>query len=114
VDELSAARTILDTAIRKAQQANAKRIAGVHVAMGRLKYLAEPGIQMHWENITNDSIAKGVKIDFRRIPAALQCMICAEKYSPPGPEFSCPNCGSVGAKVLSGDEFVVESVEVEK
>jgi Zn finger protein HypA/HybF involved in hydrogenase expression len=38
-------------------------------------------------------------------------MVCFEKYHPLNGEISCPNCGSVGAKILAGEEFYLESVE---
>jgi len=49
----------------------------------------------------------------RRVSAEQQCMTCFEKYHPARAEVSCPNCGSVGAKIISGEEFYLEYVERE-
>jgi Zn finger protein HypA/HybF involved in hydrogenase expression len=46
-------------------------------------------------------------------PAEQQCMVCFQKYHPLNKETSCPNCGSVGAKIIAGEEFYLESVEAE-
>jgi Zn finger protein HypA/HybF involved in hydrogenase expression len=40
-------------------------------------------------------------------------MVCFEKYHPDGEAFSCPHCGSVGAKIIAGEEFFVEAIDVE-
>jgi Zn finger protein HypA/HybF involved in hydrogenase expression len=38
-------------------------------------------------------------------------MACFTKYRPVNGEVSCPNCGGVGAKIISGEEFYLESME---
>jgi Zn finger protein HypA/HybF involved in hydrogenase expression len=38
-------------------------------------------------------------------------MACFEKYHPVLVEISCPRCGSVGAKIIAGEEFYLESIE---
>jgi Zn finger protein HypA/HybF involved in hydrogenase expression len=40
-------------------------------------------------------------------------MVCFTKYCPAGGEVLCPACGSVGAKILAGEEFYMESLDVE-
>ena len=38
-------------------------------------------------------------------------MACFMKYHPLDGKIHCPYCGSYGAKVLSGEEFFLESME---
>jgi Zn finger protein HypA/HybF involved in hydrogenase expression len=52
-------------------------------------------------------------LHFRRIPAELQCMTCFEKYHPTDKELICPKCHGVGAKVIAGEEFRLESIDIE-
>lgn len=52
-----------------------------------------------------------VQIDIRRAPARLQCMTCFGEYHQANPMI-CPFCGGLGAKVLSGEECFVETVEM--
>ncbi len=40
-------------------------------------------------------------------------MACFTKYHPKEGELVCPNCGSVGARILAGEEFSVEAIDVE-
>lgn len=39
-------------------------------------------------------------------------MACFGKYHPLHGEIHCPYCGSYGAKILSGEEFDLESIEL--
>lgn len=108
--ELPVTQSILDIALR---HANGKRVTDIHIVMGELSTLVDDSIQFYWDLIAENTIAVGAKLHFRRVPAELQCMVCFEKYHPGGEEFSCPVCGSVGAKIVAGEEFSVEAIDVD-
>ncbi|MEW6401478.1 MAG: hydrogenase maturation nickel metallochaperone HypA [Chloroflexota bacterium] len=108
--ELPVTQSILDIALRHAE---GKRITGIHIVMGELSQLVDDSIQFYWDMIAKDTVAEGAKLHFRRVPAEFQCMVCFEKYPPKGDQFSCPYCGSVGAKIVAGEEFFMEAIDVE-
>ena len=111
--ELPATQSILEISLRHAKEANATRITDIHLVIGQLASLVDDSIQFYWDIVAKDSPAEGATIHFKRIPAQLQCMVCSEKYSPNGEEIRCPNCDSVGVKVISGEEFFVEAIDVD-
>lgn len=111
--ELPVTQSILEIALRHAEKANAKRIIGLHIVMGELSTLVDDSIQFYWDIIAENTIAQGASLHFKRVPAELQCMVCFKKYKPNGVEFSCPDCGSVGVKIISGEEFSLEAIDVE-
>jgi hydrogenase nickel incorporation protein HypA/HybF len=112
--ELAVTQSILKIALRHAEQAGARRITDIHIVMGELSTNVDDSIQFYWDMIAKDSMAEGAQLHFRRVEAQLQCMACFEKYRPAPGEFQCPRCGSVGAKIISGEEFYVESIDVEE
>lgn len=81
--------------------------------MGELSSMVDDSIQFYWEVIAKDTIAERAVLNFRRVPAELQCMACFEKYHPAEKELICPQCGGVGAKIVAGEEFALESIDVE-
>lgn len=103
-------QSILDNVIRRA---NGRRILSVRLVIGELKDIPDDDIQATWNDFARGTPAEGASLHIRRIPAELQCMTCFGKYHPDGANVSCPRCGSVGAKIISGEEFSVEGVEVE-
>ena len=111
--ELSVTQSILEIALRHAQKSDAKRITDVHIVMGELSTMLDDSVQFYWDMIAEGSLAAGATLHFKRVPAELQCMVCSEKYRPDGKEIVCPNCGSVGAKIVAGEEFFVEAIDVE-
>lgn len=111
--ELPATQSILEIALRHADKAGASRVTDIHLVIGELATLIDDSIQFYWDMIAENTVAAGATLHFKRVPAELQCMVCREKYRPDGKEIMCPNCGSVGAKIVAGEEFFVEAIDVE-
>ena len=104
-----AVELILNNALRRT---SGGRIKGIHLVIGELVNMTDESIWASWNNITKGTLAEGATLHIRRVPAELQCMACFQKYHPDSAEFSCPRCGSVGAKVITGEEFSVETVDL--
>jgi hydrogenase nickel incorporation protein HypA/HybF len=111
--ELPITQSLLEIALRHAKQSDAKRITDLHIIMGELATMLDDSIQFYWDIIAEGTIAAGAKLHFRRVPAELQCMACFTKYNPKEKELVCPNCGSVGVKIIAGEEFSLEAIDVE-
>jgi hydrogenase nickel incorporation protein HypA/HybF len=111
--ELPITQSLLKIALDHAEKANAHQITGINIVMGELSSMVDDSIQFYWEIIAKDTIAEKATLHFRRVPAELQCMTCFEKYHPTEQELICPKCGSVGAKIIAGEEFSLESIDVE-
>ena len=111
--ELSVTESLLKIAVEHAEKANAKRVTDLNIVIGDLASMVDESIQFYWEIIAKGTIAEQATLHFRRIPAELQCNTCGEKYRPTDKELVCPNCGGVGAQIIAGEEFALESIDVE-
>jgi hydrogenase nickel incorporation protein HypA/HybF len=111
--ELSVTQSVLEIATRHAQKAGASRITGLNLVIGQLSSIVDDSVQFYWDIIAQGTLAEGAILNFLRRPIELNCLDCNEKYHPVGEDFACPVCGSIRIKVLSGDEFFVESIEVQ-
>jgi len=111
--ELSITESLLKISLQYAEKANAKKVTDLHIVMGELASMVDDSIQFYWEIIAKDTIAEQATLHFRRVPAELQCMTCLEKYHPTDRELVCPKCNGVGAKIIAGEEFALESIDVE-
>lgn len=111
--ELSVTESLLNIALQHAEKASAKRITDLHIVIGELASMVDDSIQFYWEIIAKDTIAEQAKLHFRRVPAELQCMTCSEKYHPTDRELACPRCNGVNTRIIAGEEFRLESIDVE-
>jgi hydrogenase nickel incorporation protein HypA/HybF len=110
--ELNAIQSILKKALLKANESK-KRIKSLHLAIGEISELDQHSIQKYWEELSRQTPAEQAQLHFRFINAEVQCMACFQMYHPVAGNIHCPFCGSYGAKVLSGEEFFLESIELD-
>jgi Zn finger protein HypA/HybF involved in hydrogenase expression len=93
---------IIDHLLRKPTH-----IVSVRIVIGESVLFSDEQVHAQWR----ESPFAKIPLTICRVPAELQCMACFEKYRPTSAEVSCPRCGSVGAKIIAGEEFFLESIE---
>jgi hydrogenase nickel incorporation protein HypA/HybF len=111
--ELAVTQSLLKIAVQHAEKANANCVTDLHILIGDLASMVDESIQFYWDLIAKETIAEGATLHFRRIPAELQCNTCSAKYHPTDKELVCPKCGGAGAKIIAGEEFALDSIDVE-
>jgi len=112
--ELSVTESILDIALKHAQQAEASRVTVINLVIGQLSSIVDDSVQFYWDMISESTLCQGATLHFQRLPAQLVCLDCNNEYTLDGELTACPACRSVHVKVLSGDQFYVDSLEIEK
>ena len=108
--ELQSTQNILRKSLLQVK--NNEWIKNIHLVIGEISELDQNLIQKHWSELSVGTPAEHAQLHFRLIQAEVQCMACFGKYHPVDGRIHCPNCGSYGAKVLSGEEFDLESLEL--
>ncbi len=111
--ELYATQAILDKALEKATDQKATRITDVYLVVGEMSTYSQESVQFYWEQIGKGTMAADASLHFRHVPAEVQCMACFTRYHPQEGAIICPNCGSNGAKILQGEEFYMEALDVD-
>jgi hydrogenase nickel incorporation protein HypA/HybF len=85
----------------------------VRLALGILFELDEAAVRRQWAELTRGTALEQAQLRIRLMPAEVQCMACFSKYRPAGRTLACPHCGSFGAKILSGEECMLDPVEAD-
>jgi len=111
--ELNITQIFLASVIRRLQETRTEEITTLNIAIGEISELDPIAIRTHWNELTKGTPTEQAEIHFRLIPAEVQCMGCFQKYHPLDKKILCPYCGSVGAKILTGEECYLESIELE-
>ena len=111
--ELAITTSILDIALRHAGAA--ARVTDVYLVIGELSSMIDDSVQFYWDIISQNTIAEGARLHFRRVAAELTCDLCGRRYGlREQPDLACPDCGSTRISVLCGEEFFLESIEIEE
>lgn len=113
--ELAVTESILNIAEKHAVQAGASKITDIYITLGQLSSIVDDSVQFYWDIISADKpLCLNATLHFQRIPARLVCLACGHEYEIPTELEPCPRCGSFQVKVLAGEEFWVDSIEIEK
>ncbi len=111
--ELSVTQSILDIALEKARESQASRIKRINLVVGELSSIVDDCVQFYFDFVSSDSIASGAALSFTRIPAQVRCRNCGLSFSPDKSSWSCPQCSKWDAEIIAGNEFYIDSIEVE-
>ncbi|HHN94102.1 MAG TPA: hydrogenase maturation nickel metallochaperone HypA [Anaerolineae bacterium] len=111
--ELSITQSVLEIALRHAEQAHAARITQLNLVIGELSTIVDDSVQFYWDIISRGTIAEGAVLHFERVPGVLRCLNCGHTFPLNGEDFSCPRCGDRQVITAGGDDFRLDSIEIE-
>ncbi len=111
--ELSVTQNLLALALRHAEKSGAARITRLNLVVGELASVIDDSVAFYWDLVSKDTPAEGAELTFRRIPGRMRCRDCGNEYQIKKGELACPQCESVKVAVSAGDEFLLESIEVQ-
>jgi hydrogenase nickel incorporation protein HypA/HybF len=112
--ELAITESIINIATEHAKQAGGKQVTDIYLVIGRLSSIVDDSIQFYWDIISQSTMCAGARLHFERIPARMACLNCGHTYTLEGELTLCTKCGSDRVKVIAGNEFRVESIEITK
>ncbi len=100
--------------MKYAEENRACRIVSIYLQVGELRDFTEEWMQRYFDYLSHGTVAEGGKIIIKRTPAAFECMECANNFKGDIRQDSilCPGCSSAKIKLISGKEFLIESIEV--
>jgi hydrogenase nickel incorporation protein HypA/HybF len=111
--ELSITEGILKVVVNEAEKHKVKKVSVIKVKIGRLSDLMPDCINYYFDVISKGTIAEGAVIDIEKIPAKAECSDCGFLSNVDIRNFRCEKCGSQKLKIVQGNEFYIDSMEVD-
>jgi hydrogenase nickel incorporation protein HypA/HybF len=112
VHELSLSSAIVNTVVKHAQE---RPVTVVNLRVGALRQVIPDTLDFYFGIVAKDTVCEEARLEQELIPARLRCGRCTREWEIDVPVFMCPECGMEGrVEVASGDEFEVESIELEE
>ena len=108
--ELSLASAVIATVERHAA---GRRVTAVNLKVGYLRQVVPTSLEFYFEHVARGTVVEGARLEQEAIPARLRCG-CGHEWELDGIDFRCSACGAADAVVVSGEEFLVESIDVEQ
>lgn len=114
VHELPITTSLLDLALRHAEEAGGGTITALYLEVGKLSAVVDKAVQFYWDIISEGTAAAGARLHFRHTPIKMECQNCGTEFEPAELAYSCPACGELSVRVISGDEFRLEAIDLEE
>ena len=111
--ELPFVESLLEIATKHAKDHSAKKVTSLNIVLGQLSSIVDDSIEFYWEILSKDTLCSDSKINFTRVQAKMTCLDCGNEYSIEKELKPCPVCNSINIKVLTGEEFYLDSIDVE-
>ncbi len=109
--ELSICSSIADIATRHAA---GRPVVVINLRIGQLRQIVPDTLVYCWELVSADTPLAGSRIRVESVPARIRCRACTAVTDVGAvPVFACGGCGGFDAEVLSGEEFLITSLELE-
>ena len=108
--ELSLCGSIANIVTRHAA---GRPVSVIHVQVGQLRQVVPDTLVFCWELVSDGTPLAGSRIDVEGVPARMRCRACGHVAEVGDlPVFACRDCGSIDAEVISGEEFMVTSLDL--
>jgi hydrogenase nickel incorporation protein HypA/HybF len=108
--ELSLSSAIVNTVVKHAQ---GRPVSVVSLRVGALRQVVPDTLDFYFGFVAQGTVCEGARLEQELVFARLRCDRCDHEWELDLPLFVCAACGAA-ASVVSGDEFEVESIQVEE
>ena len=107
--ELSICRSIVGI-VRK--HAEGRPIQTVHVQVGQLRQIVPDTLVYCWSLVSQTTELEGSELLVESIPAVIHCNECDHDTTMDLPVMVCEQCGSHKVTLVSGEEFLITSLDL--
>lgn len=111
--ELSITQSILDVTLSEAEKAQAKQVLIVRVKVGALNGYEPECIEEYFKMLSEGTLAEKAELQIEVVPARICCKNCGHTGEIIRFRMRCPVCQSVHVELISGKEFLIESLDIE-
>jgi hydrogenase nickel incorporation protein HypA/HybF len=109
--ELSLSGAVLNTVVK---HADGRPVSLISLRVGCLRQVVPDTLEFYFGFVARGTVCEGARLEQQLIEASLRCTECEREWTIELPAFRCPTCGGAEVTVSTGNEFEVESIEVEE
>lgn len=107
--ELSICAAIAETVLKHAAGRPVER---VRLRIGHFKQVVPDTLQFCWRLQTEHGPLRSASLDVTYVPATVHCSDCGSATTLPAPVLVCGSCDSRRVDLRTGEEFLIESIDV--
>ena len=109
--ELSIAEAIAD---KVRQRAAGRPVSAVAIRVGHFRQVVPDALDFCWTMVTERTGLDGCRLEIEEVPATVSCHDCQSETTLDVPILMCESCGGTNVTLLTGQEFMVVSLEIQE
>ena len=107
--EMGLAHGILEVVLEAAKGENVHRI---DLSIGKGQIVMRDSLEFSFSLVAEGTPAAGARFAVTELPLVVRCGQCGGENEADTPPWNCRRCGSSNTQIVSGDEFMVDAVEL--
>lgn len=112
--ELSVCQQVIRQVDNIALQNQARSVSRITLQIGPLSGIEVPLLKQAFPFVSVKTVAEHAELRIDQLPVVVQCAQCGKKTETTPNRLSCSHCGDHHTRLISGDEMLLYSVELEK
>ena len=112
--EMSIALSIVESVDAKAREEAAGRISGIDLVIGKLAGIEPESLKFCFSAAARGTLADGALLVVEEPEGLGECGECGRIFPVSFYYAECPDCRSLRVKIVSGEEFLIQSITIEE
>jgi len=110
--EVSIIDEVIQTVLLETDKYPDSKVESVSLKIGKLRQFVPDIMKFCYQVATQETPLEGSKLILEEIPIRVECPICNQITDVQEYDFCCPKCLSVDVKVISGNDLILESIQL--
>ena len=111
--ELAVTEGLLQIILDQVQGSNVTRVYGVSLVIGDLASIVDESVQFYFDILSKGTVAEGAQLCVTRVVPEYGCRSCGFQSAERSQSYRCRACGAEDVFIGKGQEFYLDSIEVE-
>ena len=113
--EMALCTEVVDNVLAVAQEADAVSVDRVDMVIGEMRDIVIDLFDGFFHFLARDTIAENATVSYTTVPLMVRCRLCGTTFRLDlhgEGEVLCPKCQGHDYEMVSGNEFLIESIDV--
>ena len=110
--EFSITKSMLGLVLQQAEKAGAREVEKINLVIGEMTGVVDENVKFYFNLLSKGTMAERASLSLKMVPMTVQCRGCDKSFPLEESGWTCPYCGNSGVKIISGQELIVESIDI--